>query len=176
MGTTLRSITVQPVAVQVLGGDGSYTDVSPSSPLEVKESSPAPAQVLRRTYSGTVGTNSSARIHGGDSGTPTLQGVIGYRWIQITLSVSSSDTTTVRTFRVRRRYLNEQGAPHIDWMPWKEYQFTPSASLVLNYLVQDTYNASTDFWAADEIEMELVNPSTSASLSWSAAIIGLRGV
>lgn len=154
---------------------GGLEPVDDANPLQVAQAQPAPAGILRASYSGTVAAGQAARLHGGAAGTPTLTGVASYRWIQVALQHSVGTASTGNKIRVRRRLYNEQGVPYTEWTPWVEYLFdsgtTPATGI---FIVQDCYSSNTGLLAADELEIELV--ATTSAITWQAVVLGLRQV
>lgn len=167
----LRELTADAVQVFV-PVNGNLEPADASNPLNVVQASPAPAGILRNAYNGSISAGGTARLHGGASGTPTLQGVAHYRIIHVAFQHSSSVASVGNKLRVRRRYYNQQGVPYTTWTAWVEYTFSSGTTETTDlFVVQDTY--SSNLLAGDELEIEVYNAGT-GTMTWQAVVLGLR--
>lgn len=171
---TLRQVQANPVVVYS-GDADNVLPVSAGNPLQVAQAQAPPPGVLRQTYSGTVGSTAgtAVRLHGGSSGTPTLTGVVGYSNVLVALQHSAGGTLTGNKLRVRRRYINNEGAPYTEWSAWQEYTFDSSTTVQTSIFVVQDVNSPT-IPPADELEVEIVNVAGGFSITWQAVVLGLR--
>lgn len=171
---TLRQVQANPVVVYS-GDADNVLPVSAGNPLQVAQAQAPPPGVLRQTYSGTVGSTAgtAVRLHGGSSGTPTLTDMVGYSNVFVALQHSASGPLLGNKLRVRRRYVNNEGAPYTEWSAWQEYSFDSGTTAQTSiFALQDV--GSSAIPPADELEVEIVNVAGGQTITWQAVLVGLR--
>jgi len=149
-----------PLPVQIPAGQG----VSLRPPLEGKQA-----------YSGTVPFNSSATLHGGAAGSPTLQSAVGYRRVYVYLRHRmQSGAQTGNRLRVRRRATRPDGTPWTTWTDYVDFTFDSTTTDATRwFVIASTEDAANP--PADEYELTLQNASTTSGngLVWQAVVVAL---
>lgn len=152
--------------------ENGWQDVSPSYPLPVYQAGSAANAVNRSSYSGTVNANSSATMHGGTAGTPTVVGAAGARFVMVVLQhkMATGASATTNNLRVRRRWVASDGTPWTIWTNYQDFTFNSTTSDAVSVFFIALEKDAT-YLTADEIEITLQNTNTTYSLTWQAVVL-----
>lgn len=151
-----------------------WQEVSPANPLPVYQALPSGKSfITRSSYSGSVTYNSSATMHGGVAGTPTVVDVSHRRYVLVALQHRMATAAqTGNKLRVRRRYYAQDGTPYVTWTDYQDFTFDSTTSDQTKvFLIALSGDATSPI--ADEMEITIQNASTTSgnTLTWQAIVM-----
>lgn len=157
--------------------DGIIAELSKEFPLPVQQTLPAVDNIQRYAYSGSVAYNTTATMHGGSVGTPTVVGVAGAKLVIVAIQHRmASAAQSGNKVRVRRRYVAPDGSPYTVWpSAYNDFAFNSGTTDDTAVFVIASSNDATNP-PADELEISIQNVSTTTgnTLTWQAVVLVVK--